>query len=118
MSFTSLKDADLAGGEPEVASWKRSSSYEYLRLADLQLQPGNKEKFNGYTLQWLREPVSGMRLFCLEDGFPDVVRYKVNRVLVTRLWEAIDASFKCLGHHKEMGDSARRSRRSCSAPGF
>lgn len=104
VSLTPLTDADLVGGVPEMAFRKESSPYDYLRLVDLRIQPGKTEKFNGYTLQWLSEPVSGMRMFRLMDGFPDAVRDKVNRVLAARLWDEVDASFNCRGGRTEMSE--------------
>jgi hypothetical protein len=44
--------------------------YDYVRLVDLPLKAGKRERVQGHTLQWWDEPVSKIRLFRVVDGYP------------------------------------------------
>jgi len=73
-----------------------SNTYEYLRLTNLKLQAGKRERFMNHTLQWWRVPDAGTAFFEILDGYPDAERQRINRVLMDRLWRETSAHYACL----------------------
>ncbi|MGH8147528.1 MAG: hypothetical protein ACREPY_14500 [Rhodanobacteraceae bacterium] len=71
--------------------------YVYLRLQDIKLQPGRREAFMGYTLQWWREPRSRIELFQVADGYPAAQRKHINRALMDELWTQVNGYYSCVG---------------------
>lgn len=78
--------------------------YDYLRLTGLKLVAGKQETFLGHTLAWRREPVSGITLFEIADGYPDTERTRINQVLTDRLWREVSSWFLCKDNHFGEGD--------------
>ena len=71
------------------------SDYNRARLADLRLKPAGKQMFQGYRLAWWIEPVSRIRWFRLESGYPATTMVRLNRVLEKRQWREVVNSFEC-----------------------
>lgn len=84
-----------ADAVPYLRQLSERHPYEYLRLAGLSLRPDRRERFMGHTLQWWVQPDSGITLFEILDGYPDAVRRRLNRVLMSRLWQEVDSSYAC-----------------------
>ena len=78
--------------------------YDYRRLAGLKLVAGRRETFMGHTLQWSREPVSGITLFEIADGYPEAGRARINQALTDRLWREVNSWFVCKDNHFGEGD--------------
>lgn len=103
-----LQPAKVASPAADTPPWLKqlyaSDRYGYLRLAGLKPQAGKRETFMGHTLQWYREPVSGITLFEIVDSYPDTQRAAINRVLVDRLWQETNSWFTCRDNHFGEGD--------------
>jgi len=69
--------------------------YDWALVADLSLQKDKEEKIQGRRLQWWLEPLSGVRLFRVEDGYPPATLELLNKLLAARHWEAITAVLNC-----------------------
>jgi hypothetical protein len=76
---------------------KEKDAFEFVRLADLKLQRGKRERFMGYALQWMVEPGSKIAIPLIEDGYSDPQREKINRLLRARLWEEVSNYYECVG---------------------
>ncbi|WP_287878961.1 hypothetical protein [Aquitalea sp.] len=74
---------------------RQRSAYDYVRLMDLQLKPGKRERVQGHTLQWWDEPVSKIRLFRVQDGYPAASLQRLNQVLAERQWQEVASYFDC-----------------------
>lgn len=95
----------LAADTPDHLRELRSRRpYDYLRLTGLDLRAGKRQTFMGHALQWRVEPVSGMTLFTIADGYPSDQLARINRVLVDRQWAEIDAWFTCRDNRFGEGD--------------
>ena len=80
---------------PYLATLYTGAPYEYLRLQGLTLQPGKKQVFMGYTLQWWREQQSNVSLFEVVEGYPTEQRTRINQQLMTRLWRDVEQYHEC-----------------------
>jgi hypothetical protein len=76
-------------------SVRQRSGYDYLRLVDLPLKAGKRERVQGHTLQWWEEPVSKIRLFRVQDGYPAASLQRLNQVLAERQWQEVASYFDC-----------------------
>lgn len=85
-----------ADADPALEALRKAEPYDYLRLSGLKLVDDGSEQRGAYRLQWRREPVSGIRLFEVVDGYPGDARERVNRVLHARLWSEVQAYYECL----------------------
>lgn len=81
---------------PFLATLHDTTPYEYLRLQGMKLKPGKTEIFMGYTLQWWREPQSGMSLFEVVSGYTAEERRRINQQLMGRLWQQVVNFHECL----------------------
>lgn len=70
-------------------------AYDWALLADLALQKDKEERVQGRRLQWWLEPISGVRLFRVEEGYPSATLDAINKILAARHWEAIAAALNC-----------------------
>lgn len=71
-------------------------SYEWLRFADLTLQKRKLQQVDGYTLQWLRQPESGIDLFEVVSGYPEAQLQLINARLRKQLWGWIGNYYDCV----------------------
>lgn len=79
--------ANLNGGE----------FYQNLRLDGLALQKGRLESRNGKSIRWYSEPVTKMRLFRVESGYPPAAKAAMNATLERKHWEHVSRYFDCPG---------------------
>lgn len=82
--------------DPFLARQYTESPYEYLRLMQLPLMPGELENFRGYPLRWLSEQSTGLSLFVVEDGYPQDQLKRINQQLRARLSSDIVAYHQCM----------------------
>jgi len=83
---------------------RQRSGYDYLRMVDLPLKPGKRERVQGHTLQWWDEPVSKIRLFRVLDGYPQASLQRINQLLAERQWQEVASYFDCqLGGSRNSG---------------
>jgi hypothetical protein len=83
---------------------RKPSLYDLARLTGLRLKAGRKEKFMGYTLEWMEEPISKIEMFRVRNGFPDETLNRINALLEKRQWEGIDWYFECrIGNMRYFG---------------
>jgi len=85
-----------AGTLPYLATLHDVAPYEYLRLQGMKLKQGKTETFMGYTLQWWREPQSGMSLFEVVSGYTAGELQRINQQLTGRLWQQVVSFHDCL----------------------
>ncbi|RON23141.1 hypothetical protein BK660_07765 [Pseudomonas brassicacearum] len=85
-----------AGTLPYLATLHDVAPYEYLRLQGMKLKQGKTENFMGYTLQWWREPQSGMSLFEVVSGYTAEELQRINHQLMGRLWQQVVSFHDCL----------------------
>lgn len=73
------------------------SLHERLQLAGLTLAPDGSAMVDGRPIRWLRERLSGVRLFRLDGGYaPGVVR-AINAALDRQQWRNVHATLGCIG---------------------
>lgn len=73
------------------------SLHEKLQLAGLTLAPDGDAVVDGRPIRWLRERLSGVRLFRLGGGYaPGVVR-TINAALDQQQWRNVRATLGCTG---------------------
>lgn len=90
--------------DPALQPFRQSSPYDYERMAALQLVAGKVQRFQGYTLQWWREPVSGISFFRLQDGFDAATLQRLNLRLAQRQWQEVADYSACqLGGRRSAG---------------
>lgn len=82
--------------DPFLSRQYTESPYEFLRLMQLPLTPGEYENFRGYPLLWLSEPSSGLSMFVVEDGYPEDQLKRVNQLLRARLSSDVVAYHQCM----------------------
>ena len=70
--------------------------YEWLRISDLTLQKKKLQQVDGYTLQWLHQPESGIDLFEVVSGYPQAQLGNINAVLRKRLWSWVGDYYDCI----------------------
>lgn len=74
------------------------SPYERAQLADLALVPGEtRREGTGLVREW-REPVSGITLFRIEEGYAQPVMNTINAALERQHWEQVSNWFTCEGY--------------------
>jgi hypothetical protein len=84
------------------------SLYERLRLAGLTLTPQQTQTLNGKTIQWYREPLTGIRLFRLQSGYGAPAMAAINHALAQIQWSDVSTWFQCAGLDGRPGfDSAQ-----------
>lgn len=97
-------DALPASEVAALARLRQQHPYEFVRLADLTLRPGREQRVGSYRLRWWQEPVSKIRFFRVEEGYPPVVQQRLNRVLESRHWQEVNGYFDCaLGGARRRG---------------
>jgi len=74
---------------------RQRSGYDYVRMVDLPLKAGKRERVQGHTLQWWAEPVSKIRLFRVLDGYPEASLQRLNQQLAERQWQEVASYFDC-----------------------
>jgi hypothetical protein len=85
----------LASNDAALNPLRQRSAYDYVRLVDLPLKAGKRERVQGHTLQWWDEPVSKIRMFRVLDGYPEANLQKLNQVLAERQWQEVASYFDC-----------------------
>ncbi|GAB3252184.1 DUF3298 domain-containing protein [Chitinimonas naiadis] len=81
-----------------------SGRYELARRADMSFKRGRTERIQGHALQWWDEPVSGVSLFRVLDGYPADALTRINQVLTERHWQEVGAALSCLVRQGQRGD--------------
>jgi hypothetical protein len=106
-----------ASGDARSGAVRKRSGYDYVRLVDMPLKAGKRERLQGHTLQWWDEPVSKIRLFRVVDGYPEASLQRINQLLAERQWQEVASYFDCqLGGPAAAGPiSSRPSPRTCWA---
>ncbi|WP_244886626.1 hypothetical protein [Chromobacterium amazonense] len=89
LAKSELPGAALGAGTDELDIYNRT------RLAGLRLKPAGSQAFQGHRLAWWVEPVSKIRWFRLESGYPVDVMARLNRILEKRQWREVVDSFEC-----------------------
>ncbi|MFC4160997.1 hypothetical protein [Chitinimonas lacunae] len=82
----------------QTAVWPRAeqgSRYGWARLEGLTFQQGRTETQQGRRLQWWSEPLSGIAVFRLVDGYPAPALARLNRALETRHWQLVADALEC-----------------------
>lgn len=82
-----------------------SDPYERQRLKGLRLQAQKAEVIGGRHIRWYVEPVTDMRLFRIESGYPAPIMAKINHGLSVFQWSAIAEAFGCAGYDGRPGVS-------------
>jgi len=90
-----LDTATLATAKAEASRLWGVSPYSVVRISEMSLQAGEKQEFMGYTLEWIEEPVTKLRMFQVRDGFSDETLLRINVVLEARLWKDVAFYFDC-----------------------
>lgn len=98
----SLHPATVPAGLPADLPSKLSV-YERWHLAGLHLTPQQAETINGKTIRWYREPLSGIRLFRIERGYPTAAAAAVNHALARNQWQNVSGWFACTGSDGQPG---------------
>ncbi|MBW8823866.1 MAG: hypothetical protein JF567_06515 [Xanthomonadales bacterium] len=89
--------AGVSAREPGLQALRGDiDDYEWLRLSGLILQKKKLQQVDGYTLQWLHQPESGIDLFEVVSGYPEAQLQRVNGVLRKSLWNAISSYYDCM----------------------
>lgn len=91
----------------DVQPWPEATAYALLRLQDLSLKPSQQQKWSGYQLTWLVEPISGVRQFRLVDNKGTLA--KLNQYLARRHWRDIEEYFSCTGGEPSQGGMYRQT---------
>ncbi|VEJ53233.1 hypothetical protein [Pragia fontium] len=81
---------------PYLQTLIKENLYDYLRLHNAPLNMENEQQFMGYGFRWLKEPVSGIRMFELTSGYPQDVMIRVNLQLKERLWREVVDYHSCM----------------------
>ena len=89
-----LNASALATVKVKEPQWK-SSRYDLAKRAGMHLQAGKKQKFMGYTLEWMEEPSTKTRMFRVRDGFSGEALGRINAVLEEQQWQEIYSHFGC-----------------------
>lgn len=92
-----LRPAGAPGGLPADLPPKLST-YERWHLTGLRFTAQQAETRNGKTIRWYREPLSGIRLFRIEGGYPIAAMAAVNHALARNQWQDVSAWFACTGY--------------------
>lgn len=96
VSLSPLPPATLPGSEiAALARLRLRQPYDFVRLSELTLREGRVQSFGPYRLRWWQEPLSKVGFFRVEDGYPPAQLQRVNRVLESRHWEAVNDYFAC-----------------------
>ena len=66
---------------------------EFVGLLCANLIAVRKQKFMGYTLEWMKEPVSKLQMFRVRDGFSDETLDRINALLEERQRQEINRYF-------------------------
>ena len=84
------------------------SVYERERLRDLPLHPDHLDTVAGRKLQWWLEPVTGVRVFRLNSGYPEAALARLNGWFLQEQNKAVAQFFQCnLNHLLQYGPSQR-----------
>jgi len=84
-------------------SWV-SLPYDLAKRAGMRLKAGEKQNFMGYTLEWMEEPVTKIKMFRVRDGFSGGTLNRINAMLEERQWQEIYSYFACRVGNKSSFD--------------
>jgi hypothetical protein len=79
------------------------SPYARRQLDGLTLTPQGVETRAGKTIRWYRNPLTGIRLFRLEGGYPAPAMAAMNRALAQAQWAEVLAWLQCPGEDGRSG---------------
>lgn len=94
-----LRNIEVPEAATDNAWWARLRNlhpYDYLRMHDVTLKQEESQTFMGYQLQWLSDPISGLRMFQLTSGYDSEQMARVNQLLRTRLYNEIISYHQCM----------------------
>lgn len=80
------------------------TEYDQMRLSGLSLQKKESTQVGKYSLQWWLEPMSKIKFFRIESGYPADTLTRINTALTTRQWQEVNSYFECeLGGARNSG---------------
>ncbi|MBB5708826.1 hypothetical protein [Sphingomonas xinjiangensis] len=82
---------------PPAGAPKDLDGYARMQLAGLRFTMGESVRIGTRRIRWYQEPVSGTRLFRLEDGYPTDPLRKINAALSETQWRHVQSWFDCPG---------------------
>lgn len=95
-----------SGPIPKHVLLDDATAYDQVRLLDMTLQPNGTSSFQGYALSWRLEPISKVRFFRIDSGYPPETLQRVNQALENRQWQEVHSYFSCmLGGARMQGGS-------------
>lgn len=94
-------DALPNNADAQLNALKKNDVFNYLRLIDLPLKQGKRDKFQGHTLQWWREPVSGIQVFRVLDSYSATNLEYINQILAERQQQEVINYFECMSRGDE-----------------
>lgn len=81
-----------------------TTPYDQIRLSGLSLQKRELTQFGQYSLQWWIEPLSKIKFFQIDSGYPADTLVRINTALTTRQWQEVNRYFECqLGGARSSG---------------
>jgi len=90
---------------PDIPFERPLSDYERLRLANIRLVPGKEETTgNGYRIRWVSEPLSGVSMFHVVDGYPKAAMVRINRIIDRDFYTNVSQHFSCPDGNGGSGD--------------
>lgn len=82
--------------------------YGRLQIGGLAFVPDAVERRAGRTIRWFREPVTGLRLFRLEGGYPPAASAAINHRLAEQQWTYVSHTLGCAGSDGRTGVETSR----------
>ncbi|MDO4643446.1 MAG: hypothetical protein Q4A74_06365 [Cardiobacteriaceae bacterium] len=82
--------------DPLNRLYAQEMPYQMALLANTAFEPLEKSIFMGRTLQWYREPHSGLSHFIIEAGYPEAAKESINRFLRAQALGTLMAYKQCI----------------------
>ncbi|WP_263063220.1 hypothetical protein [Dickeya dadantii] len=93
-----------AAASPFMQQAYQHSRYEYLRHEGAEPVMTKQENVNGYSVEWWRDPLSGMTTFQLRSGYSAEQLAGLNTALRKELWQEVLNHYRCIvGTNPEQG---------------
>ncbi|WP_253940932.1 hypothetical protein [Dickeya dadantii] len=93
-----------ATASPFMQQAYQHSRYEYLRHEGAEPVMTKQESVNGYSVEWWRDPLSGMMTFQLRSGYSAEQLAGLNTALRKELWQEVLNHYRCIvGTNPEQG---------------
>ena len=81
---------------PTLGAYERQQLAGLTLIPDKTAQPANGAA-PGKSIRWYREPVTGIRLFRIESGYPPAAIAALNHALANNQWSEVSAWLACTG---------------------